>query len=74
MKIAGQLVDIPNRRTFPAEVEIADLIRKAQELASKNISTTQVKSYLGAGSYEHFIPSVVNALASRGEFMTRSVP
>ncbi|MFN8312208.1 MAG: adenine deaminase [Cyclobacteriaceae bacterium] len=24
MKIAGQLVDIPNRRTFPAEVEIAD--------------------------------------------------
>jgi glycine dehydrogenase subunit 1 len=52
----------------------ADLIRKASELASKNISTTQVKSYLGAGSYEHFIPSVVNALASRGEFMTSYTP
>lgn len=51
-----------------------ELIRRASELALKNISTSQVKSYLGAGSYEHFIPSVVNALASRGEFMTSYTP
>src|SRR5262249_24718230 len=53
------------------ELERADLV--GQELA-RNQGADRKICFLGGGSYDHFIPSVVDHLASRGEFYTAYTP
>jgi glycine dehydrogenase subunit 1 len=43
-------------------------------LAAKNASCEDRPCFLGAGSYDHFVPAAVDALASRGEFYTAYTP
>ncbi len=57
----------------PAKSEF-ELKKHYQHLAKKNISSIDWKTYLGAGCYDHFIPTVVDALSSRGEFSTAYTP
>jgi glycine dehydrogenase subunit 1 len=57
----------------PALTEI-ELTARMSELAAKNVSTHQRACFLGGGSYDHFIPAAVDALASRGEFYTSYTP
>ena len=45
-----------------------------QALAAKNRTVDQFASFLGAGAYHHFIPAAVNALITRGEFLTAYTP
>lgn len=51
------------------EVQIA-----LEALAAKNKTVQQQASFLGAGAYHHFTPSVVGAMISRGEFLTAYTP
>ena len=51
-----------------------EVVKEFLDLSTKNRSLDQLCSYLGAGMYEHFIPSTVDALASRGEFATAYTP
>jgi glycine dehydrogenase subunit 1 len=48
--------------------------RKMAGLAAKNLNFDQAACFLGAGSYDHYIPAVVPAIASRGEFATAYTP
>lgn len=48
--------------------------RKMSALAAKNLNMDQAPCFLGAGSYDHYIPAVVPAIASRGEFATAYTP
>ncbi|HEY5313679.1 MAG TPA: aminomethyl-transferring glycine dehydrogenase subunit GcvPA [Pirellulales bacterium] len=57
----------------PALTEL-ELTAHMAGLAAKNVSAAQRVSFLGGGSYDHFIPAVVDALASRGEFYTSYTP
>jgi glycine dehydrogenase subunit 1 len=57
----------------PALTEI-ELTAHLAELARRNISASQRVCFLGGGSYDHFIPAAVDALASRGEFYTSYTP
>src|SRR5450759_2044498 len=52
-----------------SEYEIADTFR---DLAAKN--ATGYASFLGAGVYNHYRPVVVDAIVSRGEFLTSYTP
>jgi glycine dehydrogenase subunit 1 len=54
----------------PALSEI-ELTQHMQGLAAKNKSAV---CFLGGGSYDHFIPSVVDAVAGRSEFYTAYTP
>ena len=45
-----------------------------RELASRNVSAEDEITFLGAGMYDHFVPSLVDALLSRSEFLTPYTP
>jgi len=71
--------DIPQKHRFPkldlppalSEMEVA---AELSELAEANESTRQLTSFLGAGMYNHYIPSVVDHILRRGEFYTAYTP
>ncbi|MBI2870925.1 MAG: aminomethyl-transferring glycine dehydrogenase subunit GcvPA [Candidatus Omnitrophica bacterium] len=63
-----------SRINLPGGLTELELSRRMRELAAKTEGTHSFDSYLGAGSYEHFIPSVVSAIVSRGEFETAYTP
>ncbi|HPW76972.1 MAG TPA: aminomethyl-transferring glycine dehydrogenase subunit GcvPA [Candidatus Omnitrophota bacterium] len=54
-----------------SEIEVQ---RQVLKLGSRNTATTDFLSFLGAGSYEHFIPSAVQEMVARQEFTTAYTP
>lgn len=61
-------LDVP-----PALTEI-ELTSHASELAGRNRAADETICFLGGGSYDHFIPAVVDAVAGRSEFYTAYTP
>lgn len=57
----------------PALTEI-ELESHLNALAHKNSSLGKAVCFLGGGSYDHFIPAAVDAIASRSEFYTAYTP
>src|SRR5712691_2602315 len=57
----------------PALTEI-ELTRHMQQLAARNRSAGDAVCFLGGGSYDHFIPAVVDAITGRSEFYTAYTP
>ncbi len=71
--------DIPERfrhpgLNLPEPMAEMQLLAEMGELAQRNFHAGEHPSFLGAGVYRHFCPSVVGALASRGEFLTSYTP
>ena len=59
---------------LPGPLAEASLIKHMNILASKNINLDTATSFLGAGAYDHLVPSVIKHLVSRGEFLTAYTP
>ena len=54
-----------------AEQEVYDELRA---LAARNVSTEDEVSFLGAGMYDHYVPSLVDSIILRSEFLTPYTP
>src|SRR5207248_10426711 len=59
---------------IPAGMDEFSLRAHLDQLAARNRSTDDKVCFLGAGAYDHFIPSVVDFLAMKGEFLTAYTP
>ena len=57
----------------PALSEI-ELTQHMSALAAKNAHAGNKVCFLGGGSYDHFVPAVVDEIAGRGEFYTSYTP
>lgn len=72
--------DIPEKVRFKGELNVKkapseyELKRELTTLAGKNANLIENTSFLGAGVYDHFIPSVVDHVISRSEFYTAYTP
>lgn len=69
--------EIPERLRFKGKMDLpepfmgeADLRRHVEGLLAKNTSSSEFLSFLGAGCYQHFVPSICDEINSRGEFLT----
>lgn len=67
IKLSREL-DLPKSKS---ELEVGSYLKK---LADKNCSMSELTSFLGAGAYDHYIPSIVNHVISRSEFYTSYTP
>ncbi len=74
------LVRIPAKARLSRPLSLApalaetDLIRHMKALAERNADADQNACFMGAGAYDHYIPSPINHLISRGEFFTAYTP
>lgn len=72
--------DIPEEIRFKGDLPVSSglneyaLTSHLSALAAKNANTDQYPSFLGAGIYDHHIPSVINHVVSRSEFYTAYTP
>ena len=59
---------------LPAPLSELEIQRELGGMAAKNRPLSSGPSFLGAGSYDHFIPSIIKPLITRGEFITAYTP
>lgn len=78
--IEDLFVDIPESLrlreplNLPESLDPYSILARLKEIGRKNLALDEVVSFLGAGIYQHAIPSAVAALIGRGEFLTAYTP
>ena len=71
--------DIPQEHrnpplNLPEPLSELEIQKELSGLAGMNRSLASGPSFLGAGAYHHFIPAIIKALMTRGEFLTAYTP
>ncbi len=59
---------------LPPALSETEALNYFRSLAARNAVRPQMLSFLGAGAYDHFIPTIIDALISRSEFYTSYTP
>lgn len=59
---------------LPAGLSEMELLADLDRLSAANRDCGSQVCFLGAGSYDHFVPTTVDALASQGAFLTAYTP
>ncbi len=59
---------------LPVALSEIELAQHMSRLAGINVPAGERSCFLGGGSYDHFVPAVVDAIAGRGEFFTSYTP
>jgi glycine dehydrogenase subunit 1 len=78
-KIEDLFSDVPKEFRYPdlnlpEAVSEMEALQNLKDLAIANDSTEDLICFLGAGAYNHYIPAAVDAIISRGEFLTSYTP
>lgn len=71
--------DVPDALLYPSldlpsPVSELEILQELQMLGEYNADVQHAPSFLGAGAYRHFVPSVVGHVISRSEFYTAYTP
>ncbi|HEY6982557.1 aminomethyl-transferring glycine dehydrogenase subunit GcvPA [Reyranella sp.] len=73
--------DVPQSARLPAKIASLpdhqgelEVERAFQAYAAKNVSPASAPSFIGAGAYRHHVPSTVDYMIQRGEFLTSYTP
>lgn len=61
LKVSGPLSEI-------------ELMKDINGLAKKNADMNDYSVFLGGGSYDHFVPAIIQSITSRSEFLTAYTP
>ncbi|HNS66993.1 MAG TPA: aminotransferase class I/II-fold pyridoxal phosphate-dependent enzyme, partial [Mesotoga infera] len=76
--IAELFTDIPEKfdvdLSIPASADEFTVLRDLKELSLRNTNLNDLSVFRGGGIYKHFIPSAVQRIAGRGEFLTAYTP
>jgi glycine dehydrogenase subunit 1 len=59
---------------LPPAMADPDLLAHARRIAARNADCDRLTCFLGAGAYDHFVPSTVAHLALKPEFLTAYTP
>jgi glycine dehydrogenase subunit 1 len=59
---------------LPPAMSEWEMERHMRRLADNNADVKTYSCFLGGGAYEHHIPAVIDAIVSRGEFLTSYTP
>jgi glycine dehydrogenase subunit 1 len=59
---------------IPPALAETDLVRELRALAGQNADADGYVCFLGGGAYDHYVPSPINHIISRGEFFTAYTP
>ncbi len=79
-RVDDLFIDVPARfrldhsLNLPAALTELELLADLERLAGANNACNQQVCFLGGGIYDHFVPTVVDALASQSEFVTAYTP
>ncbi|MBI5562770.1 MAG: aminomethyl-transferring glycine dehydrogenase subunit GcvPA [Deltaproteobacteria bacterium] len=65
---------LKGRLDLPDGLSEQELFEAVKSLSRRNTPVGEFASFIGAGAYNHYIPAVVGALASRSEFYTAYTP
>ncbi|MDA2937141.1 aminomethyl-transferring glycine dehydrogenase subunit GcvPA [Acidobacteria bacterium AH-259-A15] len=59
---------------IPKAAAETDILKYFKSLAEQNACTEKFEYFLGAGAYNHFIPTIIDSIISRAEFYTSYTP
>ncbi|GED15198.1 aminomethyl-transferring glycine dehydrogenase subunit GcvPA [Aneurinibacillus migulanus] len=67
-------IRLKGKLNIPEALSEPETVRHFNRLAGKNVNSMEYAYFLGAGIYDHYIPSTVNHVISRSEFYTAYTP
>lgn len=69
-----EVVRLKGELSLPPAMSELEVLRHLNDLAAKNKHFQNCVSFMGAGIYDHFVPSVIKHVTGRSEFYTSYTP
>jgi glycine dehydrogenase subunit 1 len=78
-ELTDLFADVPTAHRYPeldlpAPLSEMEIMLALQHMAAGNLNAGATPTFLGAGAYRHWVPSVVDYVIRRGEFATAYTP